>query len=65
MMQYNKTFTEPGIYLDKVYEDMGGALFMTKEEYIKYVYDQPDKPWLLYFFQTPVSNIKKSHFQTY
>lgn len=62
MMQYNKTLTEPGIYLDQSYEEISNSLYMTQKEYMRYVYNQPDKPWLLYFFQTPGSNIKKSHF---
>lgn len=42
---------------------MGGALWLDTERYMKYVHNQPEKPWLIMMVKSPFG-VVDAHFQT-
>lgn len=46
------------------FEELGGALWLNSERYMKYVQNQPEKPWLLMLVKSPYGSVD-SHYQTF
>jgi len=52
------------IWDNKFYEEMGGALWIDYDRYMKYIHNQPEKPWLLMFVKSPYGT-NDNHYQTF
>jgi len=46
------------------FEELGGALYLDNDRYMKYVHNQPEQPWLLMMVKTPYGSVD-SHYQTF